>query len=70
MGRISLAGHAGLSGPSPLEIRELDSKEIHLVLSIFVRGLKVQERVLLLLPSAESKEALETTVLEASLKDD
>jgi hypothetical protein len=67
LGRIFLAGHAGLSGLSPLEMREIDPEEIPLVVGIFGRGLKDQQRVTLLLPSTELKDSLENTVIDASI---
>ena len=70
LGRIFLAGHAGLSGLSPLEMREIDSKEVPFVVGIFGKGLKDQQRVTLLLPSTELKETLENAVIDASVKDD
>jgi hypothetical protein len=70
VGRIFLAGHAGLAGLSPLEMRELDKNETPLVVSIFGRGLKEQQRITILTESIASKEALEMAVLEASTKAD
>lgn len=69
-GRIFLAGHAGLAGLSPLEMRQLDETETPLVVSIFGRGLKEQQRIAILTESITSKEALEMAVLEASTKQD
>ena len=70
VGRIFLAGHAGLAGLSPLEMRELDENETLLVVSIFGRGLKEQQRITILTESVASKETLEMAVLEASTKED
>lgn len=70
VGRIFLAGHAGLAGLSPLEMRELDKNETPLVVSIFGRGLKEQQRITILTESVASKEALEMAVHEASTKAD
>ena len=69
-GRIFLAGHAGLAGLSPLEMRQLDDTETPLVVIIFGRGLKDQERLTILTDNISSKEALELAVLEASTKED
>jgi hypothetical protein len=69
-GRIFLSGHAGLTGPSPLEMRELSAEELPLVVGIFGRGLKVQERIIMLASNVQVKECLESAVLGASLKDD
>lgn len=70
LGRIFLAGHAGLSGLSPLELREINPKDVPFVVGIFGRGLKDQQRVTLLMPSEDIKESLENAVIEASLKQD
>lgn len=69
-GRIFLAGHAGLAGLSPLEMRQLNESEMSLVVIIFGRGLKNQERLTILTDNVSSKEALELAVLEASTKED
>jgi hypothetical protein len=69
-GRIFLAGHAGLSGLSPLEMREIDKKYVPLIVGIFGKGLQEQQRVTLLLPNSDMKEALENAVIEASVKED
>lgn len=65
-----MAGHAGLSGLSPLELREINPKDVPFVVGIFGRGLKDQQRVTLLMPSEDIKESLENAVIEASLKQD
>ena len=70
LGRIFLAGHAGLSGLSPLEMREIDPKVLPFVVGIFGKGLQDQQRITLLAPSSELKESLENSVIQASLKDD
>lgn len=70
-GRIFLAGHAGLSGLSPLEMREIDPKDVALVVGIFGKGLqREQQKVTLLLPNEELKDSLENAVICASLKKD
>ena len=69
-GRIFLAGHAGLSGLSPLEMREINPKDVPLVVCIFGRGLNDQQRVTLLLPSDGLKDSLENAVIDASVKED
>ncbi|CAB9499353.1 C1 [Seminavis robusta] len=69
-GRIFLAGHAGLSGLSPLEMREINPKDVPLVVGIFGRGLKEQQRITLLLPSEELKDSLENAIIDASVKED
>ena len=69
-GRIFLAGHAGLSGLSPLEMREISPKHVPLVVGIFGRGLQTQQRVTLLLPNEGLKDSLENAIIEASMKED
>jgi hypothetical protein len=69
-GLLFLSGHAGLTGLSPIEIRELPSEELPLVVSIFGRGSRCQERVTILAPDSAAKEWLESTVRDASFKDD
>jgi hypothetical protein len=69
-GRLFLSGHAGLTGPSPIEIRELTSEELSLVVNIFGRGSRGQERVTILAADSVAKEWLENTVRDASFKDD
>jgi hypothetical protein len=69
-GRIFLAGHAGLAGLSPLDLRQLDNKEKPSVVSIFGRGLDGQQKLTLLTGSVQLKEDLEKSVLEAATKDD
>ena len=70
LGRLFLAGHAGLSGLSPIEMREIDPKDIPFIVGIFGRGLHDQQRITLLMPSSELKETLENSVIDASMKDD
>lgn len=65
-GELFLSGHAGLGGPSPLEIRELSQDELPLCLSIFGRGIGGQQKVVMILPDASTKENLETVVVESS----
>lgn len=69
-GRIFLAGHAGLSGLSPLEMREVNPKDVPFVVCIFGRGLHDQQRITLLLTSVELKDSLENAVIDASVKED
>jgi len=70
LGRLFLAGHAGLSGLSPLEMREIDPKDVALVVGIFGAGLLDQQRITLLLPSSDLKGSLENAVIDASMKND
>jgi hypothetical protein len=62
LGRLLLAGHAGLSSPSPLELREMNVEELDRVVCIFGSG----SRVTLLTSTAETKVELES-VIDAAL---
>jgi hypothetical protein len=64
LGRLLLAGHAGLSSPSPLELREMNTEEMDRVVCIFGSG----SRVTLLTSTVETKVELES-VIEAALLD-
>lgn len=70
VGRLFLSGHAGLTQPSPIEMREIPSKELPLIVSIFGRGPHGQERATILTLDSNVKEELENTVQEASFKDE
>ena len=72
LGKVILAGHAGLGGPSPIEMRELDREsELPLCLTIFGRGSLGQERVTVLLPDKRVKDDLENVIIDsASFKSD
>jgi hypothetical protein len=61
LGRLFLAGHAGLSSPSPLELREMSSDEIQRVVCIFGSG----SRVTILTQSSRDKNDLEEVVSHA-----
>jgi len=66
-GKVILSGHAGLGGPSPIEMKQLDKeKELHLCLTIFGRGNVGQERVTLLLPDEGVKQDLENAIIHSS----
>ena len=67
LGQIFFAGHSGLAGLSPLDLRELSKEEIPSVVSIFGRGDQGQMKVSLLAPSADIKDSLENAVLDASM---
>ena len=71
-GKLLLSGHAGLGGPSPMELRELDKeKELPLCLTIFGRGTDRQERITMLLPDKHVKQDLENAVIDSqSFKSD
>jgi hypothetical protein len=70
-GKLLLSGHAGIGGPSPLEMRDLSKEELSLCLSIFGRGGAGQQKVVMILPESATKEALEKAVSGcASFKSD
>ena len=66
LGQIFFAGHSGLGGLSPMEMRELSREEALLIVTMFGRGLQEQQKISLLCPDAKAKEALEDAVLGAS----
>jgi hypothetical protein len=66
LGQIFFAGHSGLAGLSPLDLRELTKEEIPSVISIFGRGPQGQQKITLLAPSLKAKDSLENAVLFAS----
>lgn len=66
LGQIFFAGHSGLAGLSPLDLRELTKEEIPSVISIFGRGQQGQQKITVLAPSIEVKDSLENAVLFAS----
>ena len=61
LGRLFLAGHAGLASPSPLELRKIKQEELERVVCVFGSG----ERTTILTESVEGKEELEKAVEEA-----
>jgi hypothetical protein len=62
MDRLFLAGHAGLSSPSPLELREISPTDVERIVCVFGSG----SRVTILAPSIEVKSDIET-VIESTL---
>jgi hypothetical protein len=58
LGRLFLAGHAGLSSPSPLELREISPEDVQRVVCVFGSG----SRVTILTQSIEAKDDLEKVV--------
>jgi hypothetical protein len=66
LGRIFLAGHAGLATPSPLEMRSIRKDELLRTVCIFGRGEIVQERVAILTPTVEMKNSLEGAIVSAT----
>ncbi len=67
LGQIFFAGHSGLAGLSPLDLREFTKEEVPLVVSIFGRGSQGQQKVTLLASFSHVKDCLENAVLEASM---
>ena len=67
IGQIFFAGHSGLAGLSPLDLRELSKEEIPKVVSIFGRGSQGQMKITFLAPSSHVKDSLENAVLDASM---
>jgi hypothetical protein len=61
-GCIFLAGHAGLTTPSPLEIRTITASDLHLLTGIFGKGLDKQEKITIITPQLTVKEQLEKAV--------
>lgn len=71
-GQIFFAGHSGLAGLSPLELRELEKNEIPLVVTLFGRdamkmGQHLQTKISILSPDVTIKDSLEKAVLTACL---
>lgn len=62
LGRLLLAGHAGLSCPSPLELREISPEDVGRVVCVFGSG----SRVTILTQSIEAKDDLEKVVEAAA----
>jgi hypothetical protein len=69
-GQIYFAGHSGLAGLSPLELRELKPDEVPLVVNIFGRGASrggEQTKLSLLTQDLQTKQRFEASVLNAVL---
>jgi hypothetical protein len=66
IGQIFFAGHSGLAGLLPLDLRELLKEEVPLVVSIFGQSPQGQQKVMLLALFSDVKDSLENAVLEAS----
>ena len=67
LGQIFFAGHSGLAGLSPLDLRELSNEEIPFVVSIFGRSSHGQLKVTFLAPCLDVKNSLESTVIQTSM---
>ena len=68
VGGVLFSGHAGITSPSPLEVRGLENPE--LVVTLFGKGPQGQQRLTLRLTDATSKTSLENILLEITTKDD
>ena len=69
-GQIYFAGHSGLAGLSPLELREFNTDDVPLVVNIFGRGASrggELTKISLLTPDLQTKKSLEASVLNAVL---
>lgn len=71
-GNVVFAGHAGMTSPSPVEMRGIQEDVVRLrVASIFGRGSGgKQTRMTMILPDAAKKATLEAAVSETVLKDE
>lgn len=71
IGRIFLAGHAGIATPSPLEMRAMSDDEVPRVVIVFGRGTEGQEKHAILTPDISVKDSFERAVaLSAASKSD
>lgn len=71
LGRLFLAGHAGIATPSPLELRTILDEEKTRVISIFGKGRSEQEKISMVVPSTQARTSLEKAVtLATSIKSD
>lgn len=69
-GLVVLSGHAGITTPSPVEMREIPPEVVTRVISIFGKGSSGQQRMTIVLPDSKTKETFEATVSEITSKDD
>lgn len=67
LGQILFAGHSGLAGLSPLDLRQLQSSEIERTLSIFGRGFSEQEKIVLLAETKAEKIVFENLITQVTL---
>ena len=67
LGQIYFAGHSGLGGLSPMEMRELSRREALLIVTMFGRGMEGQQKISVLCPEKKTKGALEDAILNASM---
>lgn len=69
-GLLSLSGHAGISTPSPIEMREIPVECSNQTVTVFGKGDDGQQRMTIILPDEMAKKALEAAISEAISKDD
>uniref|UniRef100_A0A7S2KQJ6 Uncharacterized protein n=2 Tax=Leptocylindrus danicus TaxID=163516 RepID=A0A7S2KQJ6_9STRA len=67
LGQILFAGHAGLAGLSPLDLRQMQKNEFSRAISVFGRGEIEQQKIILLASSEEEKEWIERLITEVTL---
>ena len=65
-GQILFAGHSGIAGLSPLDLRQLKRSELDQTIGIFGRGVFEQEKIILLAPSIETKTLFEELVIKVT----
>jgi len=69
-GLLILSGHAGITTPSPIEMREIPRDTASRVVTLFGKGAQGQERMTIVLPDEMSRRSLEAAVSEMTSKDD
>jgi hypothetical protein len=69
-GLLALSGHAGITTPSPIEMREIPEGSASRVVTLFGKGAHGQQRMTMILPDEMSKRTLEASVSEVTSKDD
>ena len=67
LGQIIFAGHAGLAGLSPLDLRQMQKSEFSRAISVFGRGEIEQQKLILLASSDDEKELIERLIAEITL---
>ena len=69
-GLVSFSGHAGITNPSPVELREIPKDAAIRAVTVFGKGPTGQQRLTLVLQDITMKTALEEAVQEIESKDD
>jgi hypothetical protein len=69
-GLLVLSGHAGITTPSPIEMREIPKDRTSRVVTLFGKGAAGQERMTIILPDERARRSLEAAVSEMTSKDD